>query len=108
AFGMGLFSRATHAQAMVTQSLNPNLVLIRGNGDNVLVRKASNGELLAVDGGVAASANDLLGAIRDSLGSDRITTLVNTHWHHENIGLNEALAPRNIRIFAHENTRQWL
>lgn len=101
--------RAAHAQAaMTTQALNANLALIAGNGGNVLVRKAGDGELLAVDGGLAANAADLLSSIRNSLGSDRITTLVNTHWHPENVGLNETLGARGIRIFAHENTRQWL
>ena len=104
-----LATRQARAQtAMTTQALNANLILISGNGGNILVRKASNGDLLAVDGGLAANADALLAEIRASLGSDRITTLVNTHWHHENIGLNEALAGRGIRIFAHENTRQWL
>ncbi len=93
---------------MTTQSLNANLALISGNGGNILVRKAGNGELLAVDGGLAANAANLLASIRDTLGNDRITTLLNTHWHHEHTGLNEELGKRDIRIFAHENTRQWL
>jgi glyoxylase-like metal-dependent hydrolase (beta-lactamase superfamily II) len=93
---------------MTTQTLNPNLALFAGNGGNILVRKAGNGELLAVDGGLSANAASLLAAIRATLGSDRVTTLVNTHWHHEHIGLNQELGQRDIRIFAHENTRQWL
>jgi glyoxylase-like metal-dependent hydrolase (beta-lactamase superfamily II) len=104
-----LIGRGAQAQtAMTTQALNPDLALIAGNGGNVLVRKAGNGDLLAVDGGLAANAAALLGAIQNSLGSDRVTTLVNTHWHHEHVGLNEVLGARGIRLFAHENTRQWL
>lgn len=93
---------------IVVQNLNANIALFSGNGGNVLVRKAGNGELLSVDGGREENAAALLDSMRATLGSDRITTLVNTHWHHENIGLNAALAERGIRIFAHENTRQWL
>lgn len=93
---------------MTTQSINSNLALISGNGGNVLVRRAGNGELLAVDGGLGANAASLLASIRNTLGSDRITTLMNTHWHHEQTGLNTGLGERGIRIFAHENTRQWL
>lgn len=103
-------SRLAKAQApgtIVGTSLNSNLVLFSGNGGNVLVRKAGNGELLTVDGGLAANATALLGNIRDALGEGKITTLINTHWHHEQTGLNETLAG-NARIFAHENTRQWL
>jgi cyclase len=87
--------------------LNPNLLLVSGNGGNILVRKAGNGELLAVDGGLAENAARLQDNVRSMLGDGRITTLINTHWHHEHIGLNEALAG-DARIFAHENTRQWL
>jgi glyoxylase-like metal-dependent hydrolase (beta-lactamase superfamily II) len=105
---LGHWSTARAQTAMTTQALNPNLALIAGNGGNILVRKAGNGELLAVDGGLRANASSLLDSVRGTLGSDRITTLINTHWHHEHIGLNEALAARGIRIFAHENTRQWL
>ncbi len=93
---------------ITVQAINPDLALIAGNGGNVLVRKASNGELLAVDGGQSANAASLFDSIRNTLGSDRITTLINTHWHHEQTGLNEVLGERGIRIFAHENTRQWL
>jgi glyoxylase-like metal-dependent hydrolase (beta-lactamase superfamily II) len=92
---------------MTARSLNPDLALITGNGGNILVRKSGD-ELLTVDGGLAANAGDLLRTIRDTLGSDRVTTLINTHWHHEHTGLNEELGKRGIRIFAHENTRQWL
>jgi glyoxylase-like metal-dependent hydrolase (beta-lactamase superfamily II) len=106
---LGQHSTPALAQsAIATQSLNPNLALFTGNGGNVLVRKAGNGELLAVDGGLAANAPALLAGIRGTLGSDDITTLINTHWHHEHTGLNEELGKRKVRIFAHENTRQWL
>lgn len=110
-FGAALLGQWTPAlaqPAMTTQSINSNLALITGNGGNILVRKAGNGELLAVDGGMRANAATLLENIRGALGSERITTLVNTHWHHEHIGLNETLGARGVRIFAHENTRQWL
>lgn len=109
AFVLGGRARPARAQpGMATQALNANLALFTGYGGNVLVRKAGNGELLAVDGGHATTAPMLLDSIRGALGNDNITTLINTHWHHEHTGLNGPLAGRNIRIFAHENTRQWL
>ncbi len=94
--------------SIATQALNANLALFSGSGCNVLVRKAANGELLVVDGGLEASAASLLACIEDTLGKGRVAALVNTHWHHEHTGLNETLGQRNVRIFAHENTRQWL
>src|SRR5690606_16097387 len=94
---LGSWSPA-RAQTMSSQALNPNLALISGNGGNILVRKAANGELLAVDGGLAANATRLLDSIRATLGSERITTLMNTHWHHEHVGLNASLGARGVRI----------
>ena len=52
---------------ITVQAINPDLALIAGNGGNVLVRKASNGELLAVDGGQSANAASLFDSIRNTL-----------------------------------------
>lgn len=90
------------------QLLTANTALFTGSGSNVVVRKAANGELLVIDGGLAANAVALRSSIETTLDSRRITTLVNTHWHREQTGLNAELGNRDVRIFAHENTRQWL
>ncbi|HWK54731.1 MAG TPA: MBL fold metallo-hydrolase [Hyphomicrobiales bacterium] len=101
--------RALQAQQSATvQSLAANTALFSGTGGNVLACKAGNGELLVVDGGLHAGARALRETIENTLEGRRITTLVNTHWHPEQTGLNEELGNRNTRIFAHENTRQWL
>ena len=96
------------AQTLGVTTLSSNTALITGAGSNVLVRKAANGDLLVVDGGLQANARELRRTIESAMDSKRITTLVNTHWHPEQTGLNEALGNRRTRIFAHENTRQWL
>jgi glyoxylase-like metal-dependent hydrolase (beta-lactamase superfamily II) len=88
-------------------SLGNNLNLISGAGSNVLVKKAGNGELIVVDGGLKTHARDLRNFIRNQMDSRRFHTLINTHWHEEQTGLNELLAG-DVRIFAHENTRLWL
>jgi glyoxylase-like metal-dependent hydrolase (beta-lactamase superfamily II) len=98
----------TLKESLKIQSLNSTTALISGSGCNVLAKKAGNGELLVVDGGVASSARELRRSIEDTLGSKSITTLVNTHWHPEQTGLNIELGNGSTRIFAHENTRQWL
>ena len=90
------------------QSLNNSLGMISGNGGNILVKKAGNNELLVVDGGLAGNARALRRQIERSLDTRRFATLINTHWHPEQTGLNLELGNRNTRIFAHENTRQWL
>jgi glyoxylase-like metal-dependent hydrolase (beta-lactamase superfamily II) len=90
------------------QTLSSSLALVTGNGGNILVKKAASNELLIVDGGMAEHARNLRRLIESSMDSRRITTLINTHWHPEQTGLNRELGNRNTRIFAHENTRQWL
>ena len=90
------------------ESINDSMSVISGAGANVLVKKADNGELLVVDGGRRENAQALLDLIYEQTGSDRITTLVNTHWHREQTGLNRILGEQGVRIFAHENTRLWL
>jgi cyclase len=103
-------SRSVMAQATALQvhSLNAGTALISGAGSNVLIRKAANGDLLVVDGGLRAHAKELRRQIERSMDSKRFATLINTHWHPEQTGLNEELGNRRTRIFAHENTRQWL
>lgn len=91
-----------------TKSLNDSTTLISGAGSNVLVKKAANGDLLVVDGGLKENASALLDAIKAATGSDNISTLVNTHWHREQTGLNQTVGEAGGKIFAHENTRLWL
>ena len=107
--GAGLRALAQDAvpAALSASRLSDSLVLVGGAGANVLV-KQTGGELLVVDGGLAAHALALLEKIRAETGSEDITTLVNTHWHREQTGLNEILGARGAAIFAHENTRLWL
>jgi cyclase len=90
------------------QTLNGNTALISGGAGNVLVAKAANGELLVVDGGHKSGAKALQQTITGAMGKGKITTLINSHWHPEQTGLNELLGNKTTRIFAHENTRQWL
>ncbi len=94
--------------ALKVQMLHPGLALISGGACNVLVTKAANGELLVVDGGLKSGAKELRSTIESSMESRKFATLINTHWHPEQTGLNEELGNKNTRIFAHENTREWL
>ncbi len=63
---------------------------------------------LMIDGGLAANADALLAAVRDATASSRIHTLINTHWHPEQTGANEAVGRNGGVIFAHEKTRMSL
>jgi glyoxylase-like metal-dependent hydrolase (beta-lactamase superfamily II) len=81
--------------------------LVQGAGCNVIATAGSDGALM-IDGGLAANADALLGAVRNATGSSRIHTLINTHWHPEQAGANEAVGRAGGVIFAHEKTKQYL
>ena len=61
-----------------------------------------------IDGGLRANADALLAAIRAATGASRINTLINTHWHPEQTGANEAVGRDGGVIIAHEKTRMYL
>jgi glyoxylase-like metal-dependent hydrolase (beta-lactamase superfamily II) len=80
------------------------LALFAGSGCNVVALAGANGALL-VDGGFAVNSTPLLRAVHGRLGTHRIDTLVNTHWHPEQTGLNEAAGKDGGTIIGHEVTR---
>lgn len=98
------------AQDMTYQNLGNGMAIISGSGTNILAKETANGELIVVDGGLEEYAELTADTIAAALDLDqfRITLLFNTHWHPEQTGLNGLLGPSGTRIFAHENTRQWL
>jgi glyoxylase-like metal-dependent hydrolase (beta-lactamase superfamily II) len=97
---------ASEAGPGVTQ-LAERMWLLTGYGGNVTVFQSGEGVLL-VDGGAAQYSKQLLAAVRRLTGTDRVHTLFNTHWHHDQTGSNEVLGKAGTRIMAHENTRLWL
>lgn len=91
----------------VVYPLAERLWLITGAGGNVTLFDSPEGTLL-VDGGSAAQSKQLLAKVKLITGRNRVHTLFNTHWHHDQTGSNEALGKAGTRIIAHENTRLWL
>ena len=83
------------------------VTLLQGAGCNVIAMPGKDGALM-IDGGLAANADALLAAVRDATGNSRIHTLINTHWHPEQTGANEAVGRDGGVIFAHEKTRMYL
>jgi glyoxylase-like metal-dependent hydrolase (beta-lactamase superfamily II) len=81
--------------------------LLRGAGGNVVALPGPGGALL-IDGGRAASAEALLAAVRSATGAARVHTLVNTHWHPDQVGANEAVGRAGGLIVAHEKTKKML
>ncbi|MDQ2639614.1 MAG: hypothetical protein M3Y79_03400, partial [Pseudomonadota bacterium] len=92
---------------LAAQELGGNLALIIGAGANVVAFGSPEGAML-FDGGQRDHAKALLKLALSSVDAKKAHTLVNTHWHPEQTGLNETLGKQGARILAQENTRLWL
>lgn len=98
---------ANAADAPASTQLAPGLWLISGYGGNVTLFDSPEGALL-VDGGAPEHAAKLRAEIDRLTGGKPVKVLFNTHWHHDQTGLNLVLGKADTRIIAHEYTRQWL
>ena len=105
AFGGALFpaSFAT-AQARISTIDLGGAMLFQGAGCNVIAMPGPDGALM-IDGGLAANADALLTAVKKATGATRINTLIDTHWHPEQTGANEAVGKSGGVIVAHEKTK---
>ena len=99
----GLQARAI-AQTPITTTDLGGVSLLQGAGCNVLALAGPDGALM-IDGGLAANADALLAAVMKATSTTRINTLVNTHWHPEQTGANEAVGKAGGVIVAHEKTK---
>ncbi len=80
--------------------------VIDAGGSNVIVLETSEG-LVLVDSGAPAFASTLMNEL-GHVGSGRVHTLFNTHWHPEQLGANEAIGKSGAAIVAHQKTYQRL
>jgi glyoxylase-like metal-dependent hydrolase (beta-lactamase superfamily II) len=76
-------------------------------GCNVVALPGPDGALL-VDGGRASDAPALLRALAGALKTSRVQTLINTHWHPEQVGLNETVGTAGGQIVSHQVTKLYL
>lgn len=104
-----LGTQVAHAQGTIdVADVAPGLKVLRVSGVNV-VTLATNAGSVVVDSGPAAAKDQLLAALRELGGADgNVAALVNTHWHPDQTGANEALGTAGATIFAHDKTRQRL
>jgi len=92
------------AQARISTTDLGGATLLQGAGGNVIALPGPDGALM-IDGGLKANADALLAAVQSATKSGRINTLINTHWHPEQTGANEAIGKAGGIIFAHEKTK---
>src|SRR5688572_9454402 len=94
-----------NAAGQVTATdLGGDLVLYGGAGGNVIGLRGEDG-LLLVDGGLAQHSKALLRAVEARQGKEPVRYLINTHWHVDHTGSNEAFGAAGAKIVAHENTK---
>src|ERR1700689_1364153 len=95
-------SRAAFAEATPSAAkLSDKVTLITGAGNNIVALAGDGGSLL-VDCGDAAHAPDVLkltGSVR---------TVINTHWHLESTGGNDAMAKSGAKLVSHVSTQLWM
>ena len=101
--GPGLQPRQQGAAPITTTDLG-GATLFQGAGGNVVAMPGPDGALM-IDGGHAANADALLAAVKTATRTSRIHTLINTHWHPEQTGVNEPVGRDRGVIFAHEKTK---
>ena len=104
AAALGL-SRAASAQAAPSSpaaaKLSDKLTLISGAGTNIVALAGDGGSLLA-DCGDAAHAQNVLQL------TGPVKTVINTHWHLESTGGNDAMAKAGAKLVSHINTELWM
>jgi cyclase len=102
-----VFAAAPQAAPQISVTDLGGLFLFQGAGCNVIAMHGEDGALM-IDGGLAVNANALLKAVKERTGNNRVTTLINTHWHPEQTGCNEAVGRDGGVIIAQEKTRMYL
>ena len=95
------------AQANIeTHPVRRHISVLEGSGGNIGVLTGNDGKLL-IDSGFTVSKPKLKVAL-DTLSSDPITQLVNTHWHTDHTDGNAWVHAYGAAITAHTNTKRHL
>ena len=104
---LAVIASPASAADISSQQVADGVWLFQGAGANV-VAVSDGRNLLVVDGGLEENSRDLYEAIREATGARVISTLINTHWHPEQTGLNALAAESGATIIAHDQTLMYL
>jgi cyclase len=85
------------------ERLGPGVAVLFGQGGNIGLSYGEDGNVL-VDDQYAPLTDKILAAIA-TLDPDPVRFVVNTHWHGDHTGGNEAMGKRGAVILAHDNVR---
>jgi glyoxylase-like metal-dependent hydrolase (beta-lactamase superfamily II) len=101
-----VFSHDEQGGAITSTPLDQGLYLLQGKGGNLALSTGDDGAFLIDDDYRELSGE--LQATLDELTSTPLRFVVNTHWHFDHTGGNEALGADGATIVAHENVRKRL
>jgi cyclase len=87
-----------------SQNVGKNLTLLSGPGGNVVVLNGPDGKFV-VDTFLAPAWPKLKETL-DSLGSEPLKFVIDTHWHFDHTDNNAALHAAGATVLAHENTKK--
>lgn len=90
-------------QLLKVEQLRPTVALLVGPGGNITMGYGP-GTVLIVDDQVAQISGRVLATVK-SLDPRPVATVINTHWHFDHAGGNEALAKQGATIVAHANVK---
>ncbi len=93
--------------ALQISHLTADLSVIMGAGGNIAVLKLNEGGPLQIDSGLANRSVDIAKAVTEVAGAPA-GMLVNTHWHFDHTGGNEAIGKTHATIIAHSACRSRL
>lgn len=91
---------------VTTQQVAPGVHALFGVGGNVLVAMGGDGTLL-VDDQFPTMVPKIIATVQ-SLGSNRVDFVINTHWHFDHSDGNAALADTGTVVVSHDKSRQRL
>ena len=85
------------------QVLAPGVAVLFGAGGNIGVSYGPDGTVLIDDQFAPLHAKIMAAAAK--LGGGPVRYVLNTHWHYDHAGGNEAMGEAGVTIFAHDNVR---
>ena len=94
-----------HSDPLTVTHVHGNIYMLQGPGGNIALSLGDDGTLL-IDSKFADLANQIRTVI-DSLQGGEIRYILNTHFHRDHVGGNQALG-QGAPIIAHHNVRQRL
>lgn len=95
------------APGLSLDPLGEGLWLVKGAAAPIVIADSGR-DLLLVDTGDAAGVSALRALLARSFRGRRVAYVLNTHWHWDRTGGNDAFAAEGAELIAHENTRLWL